>query len=386
MKNFCEEIDRDEWNIIEDNNSDNYIVGSDNIDFLKIMADLDTKIDVFYLDPPYNTKKHFSYKDSHGSHDEWLLFMKNRLTIVHDTLKDSGFIFISIDDSELLTTLSVCNEIFGEENFVANIVWQRFSGRKNMSKYFSVNHEYIVVYAKNKKECAIRLLKRKETDTYSNPDNDPNGPWASSSPFANKIYHADYTIKAPDGTIYSRPEGMFWRYSEETIKEKIKNNEIIWSEDRSGFYIKRYLKDVKDGLIPTTWWDAKFAGDNSSACKEIKSIFDGKKVIDYPKPTLLIKRILEISCPPDGVVCDCFAGTGTTGQAVFDMNQSDGGTRKVILIQKLEKIRNMPWLKDMGYKNTFEICIKRMKHVREKVELASLYGDFNFNIIIRKDE
>jgi len=381
MNRIIDKINTDIW-CVDDNTSNNYIFGADNLCSLDIINNCGIGVDVFYLDPPYNTKKHFSYSDSHGDHAEWSIFMRSRLEIIQRLTRSSGFVFISIDDSELASTITLCNDIFGEDNFIANIVWQRFSGRKNMSKYFSVNHEYILVYAKDKKKCNIRLLKRDGCDNYSNPDNDIRGSWLASSPFGNKIYHADYVVTSPTGRGYTRPDGKFWRYSEKTMLEKIQNDELVWDSDT--FYVKRYLKDVRDGYIPTTWWDSNFAGDNTSACKEIKKIFNGKKVIDYPKPTSLIKRILEISCPKDGVVCDCFAGSGTTGQAIFDMNQSDGGNRSFILMQKEEEIRNMPWLKEMGYNNMLDICIARLQHARDNMDLSFFCGDFNFNIIKKR--
>ena len=221
--------------------------------------------------------------------------MYPRLLLARDLLTDDGVIFISIDDNEQANLKLLCDEIFGEENFISQLIWEKVHTRKNSAINFSVSHDYIICYAKlnrildDVKGFKRNLLPREDIKAYSNPDNDPNGPWKPDPIYANNPYNADYTIKKPNGVVLKRPNGKYWRYSEETINKAIKENKIIWGNNSSYPSIKRYLSEVADGLVPTTLFDRKFAGDNMKGTEEVNELFSSDKIFSYPKPTKLIE-------------------------------------------------------------------------------------------------
>jgi len=260
--------------------------------------------------------------------------MRDRLSKSRELLSNSGSLLITIDDIEHAKLKLLLDEIYGESNFIANIVWQKVHTRKNSAKYFSVSHDNVRIYAKNKPLWDRTLLPRDDTSAYKNPDNDKKGPWKPDPVYANNPYDVDYKITKPNGVILSRPKGQYWRCSEDTIKEKIEKNEIIWGEGDSYPMIKRYLSEVQDGLVPITIFDRIFAGDNSYANSELNQLFGEGRKMKYLKPTLLVKRILQICTKPNKneFVIDFFAGSGTTGHAVIHQNE-DGGNRKYILVE-----------------------------------------------------
>jgi adenine-specific DNA-methyltransferase len=195
-------------------------------------------------------------------------------------------------------------------------------------------------YAKNKDLWQRNLIPREGESIYRNPDNDPKGPWKLDRIYANNPYNADYKIKNPlTGEVFSRPQGKFWRYSEETISRYLSSGQLIFTE-KLGAYpnVKRYLSEVQDGLVPTTIFDRDFAGDNGLASRELSSLLESEKVMDYPKPTKLLKRILQIGSNPGDLVLDFFAGSGSMGDAVMQLNSEDAGNRRFILCQIPEKI------------------------------------------------
>lgn len=300
--------------------------------------------------------------------------MYPRLLLARDLLTDDGVIFISIDDNEQANLKLLCDEIFGEENFISQLIWEKVHTRKNSAINFSVSHDYIICYAKlnrildDVKGFKRNLLPREDIKAYSNPDNDPNGPWKPDPIYANNPYNADYTIKKPNGVVLKRPNGKYWRYSEETINKAIKENKIIWGNNSSYPSIKRYLSEVADGLVPTTLFDRKFAGDNMKGTEEVNELFSSDKIFSYPKPTKLIERLIQIGSNSKDIVLDFFSGSATTAHAVMDLNAKDSGNRKYIMVQLAEKIaENKPAYK-AGYRTIDEIGRERIIRAAKKIK------------------
>lgn len=387
----------------ENKNSENIYITGDNLDALKhLLKSYIRKVKCIYIDPPYNTgKDDFVYKDNFNftvdelterlsinedeaqrildltkrgsaSHSAWLTFMYPRLLLARDS--DDGVIFISIDDNEQANLKLLCDEIFGEENFISQLIWEKVHTRKNSAINFSVSHDYIICYAKlnrildDVKGFKRNLLPREDIKAYSNPDNDPNGPWKPDPIYANNPYNADYTIKKPNGVVLKRPNGKYWRYSEETINKAIKENKIIWGNNSSYPSIKRYLSEVADGLVPTTLFDRKFAGDNMKGTEEVNELFSSDKIFSYPKPTKLIERLIQIGSNSKDIVLDFFSGSATTAHAVMDLNAKDSGNRKYIMVQLAEKIaENKPAYK-AGYRTIDEIGRERIIRAAKKIK------------------
>ena len=388
----------------ENKDSENIYITGDNLDALKhLLKSYIRKIKCIYIDPPYNTGTDgFVYKDSFdfkaeelaerlsideeeaqrvldltkrgsASHSAWLTFMYPRLLLARDLLRDDGVIFISIDDNEQANLKILCDEIFGEENFIAQIIWEKVHTRKNSAINFSISHDYIICYAKlnrvldDVKGFKRNLLPREDIKAYSNPDNDPNGPWKSDPIYANNPYNADYTIKKPNGIVLKRPSGKYWRYSEETINKAIKENKIIWGNNGSYPLIKRYLSEVADGLVPTTLFDRKFAGDNMKGTEEINVLFNSDKIFSYPKPTKLIERLIQIGSNSNDIILDFFSGSATTAHAVMDLNAKDNGNRKFIMVQLAEEIAENKSAYKAGYRTIDEIGRERIVRAAKKI-------------------
>ena len=321
------------------------LIEGDNLEALTTLAYTHAgRIDVIYIDPPYNTgNKDFVYNDKiinpddEYKHSKWLSFMSRRLRIAKQLLSDKGVIFISIDDNEQAQLKLLCDEVFGEDNFVANIIWKHTQQSKNDELHFSRQYNYTLCYAKQK-DCLHRFyFERTEEDNknYKNPDNDPKGVWRSGdvrSPNYRKTLCFD--IIAPNGTLIHAPQNG-WRWSEESIKEKIKSKEIIFKQDYSGIIRKIYLCDQK-GRTPENLWEGPRFGTTRQAAATIKDIFDGVQVFDTPKPHELIMRIEEIASSQDSTILDFFAGSGTTLHATMQLNAEDGGHRQCILVTNNE--------------------------------------------------
>lgn len=358
---------------------------------------------MIYIDPPYNTgndsfiypdrfkenlenyQKNVGDKDEDGYliqdsifkknrkengqyHSNWLNMMMPRLYLAKNLLRDDGVIFISIDDNEVHNLRLLMNEIFGEENFVACIVWEKVHTRKNSAKYFSVSHEYILLFAKNKLKWNRVLLPRENIEAYKNPDNHQKGPWKLDPITAHNEYNADYIITKPNGVKLSRPQGSYWRFSENTIKEKIKSNEIVWGDGDSYPMVKRFLSEAQDGLVPITIFHRKFAGDTSYSKKEIDNILTLKGIFEYVKPSLLIKRLMQITIKNNDIILDFFAGSGTTAHAVMQLNAEDGGSRKCISIQLPEICEEKSEAFKAGYKTIADIAKERIRRAGKKIK------------------
>lgn len=343
---------------------DNLIIHGDNLKALKALLPLYAgKIKCVYIDPPYNTgNENWVYNDNVSSpmmqdwlgkvvdredltrHDKWLCMMTPRLKILRELLRDDGVIFISIDDNEQHRLRALMDEIFGEENFITNIIWQKKFSPQNDAKYFSDNHDFIVVYAKHKNigdetNGWIRnLLPRTEEmeGRYSNPDNDSRGPWTSGD-LSVKTYSKeyDYPIKTPSGKTIRPPQGCCWRTSKENFQKMVEDNRIWFGSKGDNVpRIKRFLSEVQAGLVPVTIWTHQEVGHNQSARQDLKKIFPEVEFpFENPKPVSLIERILQIATDKDSIIIDSFAGSGPAAQAVLERNRLDGGNRRFILIE-----------------------------------------------------
>lgn len=281
-------------------------------------------------------------KEDLTRHDKWCCMMYPRLLLLHELLAEDGAIFISIDDNEQHRLRMILDEIFGEENFVADVIWQKNFSPKNTAKYFSEDHDFIVVYAKNIEHWVPELLERSEDQLklYSNPDNDPKGPWTSGDLTARNPYSKGiYSITTPGGRfIEGPPKGTFWRFSEENLWNLHEKRRVWWGEDQNGIpRLKRYLSEVKEGVVPRTIWLHSEVGNTQEAKKEVNAIFaDSEGFFQTPKPSTLIKKILKIATDENSLILDSFAGSGTTAQAVLELNKEDGGNRRFILVEMEE--------------------------------------------------
>lgn len=348
---------------------DNLIIHGDNLKALKaLLPTYAGKVKCIYIDPPYNTgNEKWAYndnvnhpmfqewlgkivdKDDLTRHDKWLCMMMPRLKLLRDLLAEDGVIFVSIDDNEQHKLRLLMDEVFGEQNFITNVIWQKKYSPQSDAKYFSDMHDFIVVYAKYRNEGTEKrgwvrnlLPRTKEMDArYSNPDNDSRGPWKSSGLDAKTYMKAyDYGITTPSGRKVNPPKGTSWRVGRKKFKELVKDNRIWFGEKGNNVpSIKRFLSEVQQGLVPVTLWFREDVGDNQYAKKEIKEIFpETKTPFPTPKPSTLIKQIVKIATNKDDIVLDSFAGSGTTAHAVLDVNKEDGGDRKFVLVELEDEV------------------------------------------------
>lgn len=389
--------DSKEWN-----NTENLYIEGDNLEILKLLQkSYFEKIKVIYIDPPYNTGNDFVYKDnfkdsldnykkitgqidtdgnmnttnteSNGRyHSDWLNMMYPRLKLARNLLTDDGVIFISIDDNEQSNLKKMSDEIFGENNFVSTVIWQRAYSPVNLKKHFSVNHDYILAYAKNMSLLECNGLKRSEVanDRYANLDNDYRGKWTSSDlsvgpAIADKVYE----IVTPSGRKILPPSGYCWRLSRNRFDDFVKDNRIWFGKSGNNTpRIKRFLNEVKDGITPLTIWEYKEVGHSQSAKQDLKKLFDGKSYFDYPKSVPLIKRILELYTKGDSIILDFFSGSATTAHSVMQLNTEDNGRRKFLMVQLPENLQEKSEAYQNGYKNICEIGKERIRRAGKMIE------------------
>lgn len=304
------------------------------------------QIKLIYIDPPYNTGNDgFKYNDKFN-HSTWLTFMKNRLEVAKELLRDDGVIFISIDDDEAHYLKIICDEVFGRENFVANIVWQKKYGPANDAKWFSDSHDHIFVIARKKINWKPNLFTRndKQLKDFKNPDNDERGLWrASDLSVKTPSDSCMYPIIGPDGSTYYPPKTRSWVISEEKYYELLQDNRIWFGVNGTARPMaKRFLSEVKDGITPETWWNRDFAGDNKIARYEIKALFPDSP-FSTPKPEKLIQRIIELSTEEGDIVLDYHLGSGTTAAVAHKMNRRYIGIEQMdyietIAVERLKKV------------------------------------------------
>ncbi len=375
--------------------TENLIIEGDNLEALKLLQKSYLgKIKMIYIDPPYNTGNDFIYPDNYSEslqtyleytgqvdaegrkfgtnadtdgrfHSKWLNMMYPRLYLARNLLLEDGVLFVTIDDREVRNLRFICDEVFGEENFIANVVWQKKYTRSNDAKHFSDNHDHVLVFAKNKDCFKLNLQERTvdQTAAYSNPDHSPKGPW-KATPLHAKSGSVDgflYTFK--NGVRWSPPPGTYPRYSTETLAALDNANEIWFGANgRSTPSRKTFLSEAKSGVTPITIWTYDEVGHNHEANNELKALgLDG--VFDNPKPSRLVRRMMELStsASDNHIVFDFFAGSGTTADAVLDLNKQDGGNRKFLLVQLPEPVER----KD--YPTIADITKERVRRVIKKL-------------------
>lgn len=379
----------------------NLFIEGDNLEVLKLLQkSYFEKIKLVYIDPPYNTGNDFIYKDDFKNsiqyyleqtgqvkggiklttnpetsgrfHSDWISFMYARLFVVRNLLKEDGAIFVSIDDNEVHNLKMILNEIFGEENFIAQIVWQKKFSRQSDAQFFSDTHEYLLLYAKNKSQMKINLLPRteKQDERYTNLDNDLRGSWSPDN-LVVKTYSRkyDYEITTPSGRKVNPPQGFCWRISKERLQELIKDNRIWFGPDGKNVpRLKRFLSEVKEGLVPITLWLRDIAGDTQEAVREFKELMPDSK-FDNPKPVKLLKLIITTltSSESEDIIIDFFAGSGTTAHAVLEKNYEDGGNRKFICVQFPETATSEENGFNEKYPTIAEIAKERIRRVIKKM-------------------
>lgn len=308
-----------------DPNTENMLIHGDNLLALKALEnEYGGKIKCVYIDPPYNTGNAFEQYDDGIEHSIWLSLLKARLEIISRLLTEDGSIWISIDDDEQAYLKVLCDEIFGRNNFVANVIWEKKYAPQNDSKWLSDSHDFILVYAKNKNIWRPNLMERTaEMDArYKNPDNDTRGPWQSDN-LNVRTYSAncDYPITTPAGRVVNPPQGRSWMCSPERYQELLEDNRIYFGKDGTGVpRIKRFLSEVKQGMVCKTIWYRNDVGDNQEAKREVKA-FNPKSVFATPKPERLIQRIIYLASNPGDYILDSFLGSGTTSAVAQKMGR-----------------------------------------------------------------
>ena len=319
-----------------------------------------------------------------ASHAAWLTFMLPRLSFARDLLTDDGVIFISIDDNEQANLKNLCDEVFGEECFVAQFIWQRRTS-PDMRKIVSTAHDYILAYVKEG-DCldnAINQAPLCEDDiaNYSNPDNDPRGPWASSD-FTAQGYRPNqmYEITTPGGAKYFPPEGKCWKNIESEYQRQYEEGRFWFGQDGCGVPRRKTYLNEKVGKNVWTWWKNSEVGHSQEATQEVKALFDGHSYFDYPKPLRLIKRILQLGTNKDSIIVDFFSGSGTTANAVMQLNAEDGGNRSYIMVQIPEMTPEKSEAFKAGYKTIDQIGMERIKRAAKKIKEANplFSGDLGF--------
>ena len=381
--------------------TENLYIEGDNLAALKILQESYLgKVKMIYIDPPYNTGNDFIYKDNtthtqyeedtrigmfdeddnhlfknidtNGRfHSDWCSMIYTRLRIARNFLTDNGAIFISIDDHENDNIKKLCNEVFGEHNFVACVVWQRNYAPISLKKFFSESHEYCFVYAKNINSFEMNLLPRteKQNKDYTNPDNDPRGVWKVGNwTVGPAVEKQVYEITGPTGKMFLPPSGYCWRFTQERFAELRKDNRIWFGSDGNGSPVPElFLTEVQNGVTPMTLWTFDEAGHNQIATRELRDIF-GKSIFTSPKPTKYILRYLQIGSNADDIILDFFSGSATTAHAIMQLNAEDGGHRKFIMVQLPEPCDEKSEAYKAGYKNICEIGKERIRRAGDKIK------------------
>ena len=315
----------DETKDYGDKNTDNMLIYGDNLLALKALEqEYAGKVKCIYIDPPYNTGSAFEHYDDNLEHSTWLNLMKPRLEILRNLLSDDGSLWVSLDDNEQAYCKVLLDEIFGRKNFVCNVIWQKKFSPSNDAKWLSDNHDFVIVYAKNKEIWRPNLLPRTAAmnERYKNPDNDFRGPWTSGD-CSVKTYSAsaDYPITTPSGKIINPPSGSCWRFSKEKFLDLIKDNRIWFGADNNNVpRFKRFLSEVKQGMTSLTIWTYEEVGHNQDAKKEVKQ-FNAEDVFATPKPERLIERVLTLGSNKGDLVLDSFLGSGTTAAVAHKMGR-----------------------------------------------------------------
>lgn len=419
---------------VDFDNTENLYIEGDNLEVLKLLQETYLgKIKMIYIDPPYNTGNDFVYEDdfaqstdeyiensgqfdeegnrlvknldSNGRfHTDWLNMIYPRLKLAKDLLSDDGVIFISIDDNEIDSLKNICNEIFGLRNLVAEIPWQSRASIQNDTD-FSVNHEYICVYAKNRRQENRRLKESNYVEWHSkdsfvckplpldkskfdNPDNDPRGLW-KADPFdaPNLRPNLTYTVTNPlTGEQHLPPRGRHWRISEDKFSSALADGRIIFGKNGTGRpQMKSFYEEKKEfGSIDNSWFSAERVGTTTNGTKEVMNLFDGKPYFDKPKPSTLLSKLIDLANVSSGeIILDFFSGSATTAHAVMQLNVEDGGNRKFIMVQLPEETDEKSEANKAGYKNICEIGKERIRRAAKKIaeENSEAKFDSGFRVL-----
>ncbi len=390
---------------VDFDNTQNLYIEGDNLDVLKVLRETYLgKVKMIYIDPPYNTGNDFVYNDdfaqgkgdfeaqsglfdnegnqtvdpmqrnteSNGRfHTDWLNMIYPRLKVARDFLTEDGVIFISIDDNEVENLRKLCDEIFGEQNFVAQLIWERAYSPKNDARFISNSHDYVLMYCKDINIFKIGRLPRTDEANarYSNPDNDPRGVWKPSD-MSVKTYNADsdYPITTPSGRIVEPPAGRCWSLSRKAFRERLQDNRIWFGSNGDSVpCIKRFLSELKfDGMAPTSILFYKEVGHSQEGAQELVSLMGDKGVFDGPKPVRLLQRLITLAnLKDDSIVMDFFSGSATTAHATLKNNAEKETHCKFILVQLPEEVSEKK--KDQGYKNICEIGKERIRRAGKQI-------------------
>jgi adenine-specific DNA-methyltransferase len=392
----------------------NLFIEGDNLEALKLLQETYLgKVKVIFIDPPYNTGHDFIYDDDFAAdkaefleksgqeteerlrlvanlesngrfHSDWMSMIFSRLKLARNLMSDDGVVFITIDDGEQANLRKVCDEVFGETNFFANIVWRSKDTAGNDSSGISAVHNHVLVYRKSDAFKAS-LFPRNEDQlaNYKNPDNDERGPWLAVPLTRGEFRERDsYPLTNPAGVEVMPPPGNSWRRPKDEIERLAADNRIWWGKSGDSTFpsIKTFLSEVKDGVTPTTWWDYKFAGSTRRARAEIKALFEGTRGFDTPKPLDLIDKILQLSSPADeeSIVMDFFAGSATFGHGVMLKNAQDSGKRKVVLVQIPEELDA-----EAEFSTIAEISKERIRRAGQKILEGECHPDWNKDVGFR---
>lgn len=328
---------------------DNMIIQGDNLLALRALMPLYAgQVKCIFIDPPYNTQSAFEHYDDKLEHSQWLSMMYPRLVLLRDLLCEKGSIWISIDDNESHYLKVLCDEIFGRNNFVSNIIWQKIYTVKNSAKYISDMHDHVLVYAKSINDWQRNLLPRSEelNSSYTNYDNDPRGPWTTNAIQARNYYSlGSYEIVSPSGKIFSPPAGTYWRISEDNFHKLNADGRIWWGKDGQNVpRVKKFLSEAKQGVVPSSMWFHTEVGQNAEAKTEVREIFkESSEIFITPKPERLIQRVLQLATNTEDIVLDSFLGSGTTAAAAHKMNRryigiEMGEHAKTHCVPRLQKV------------------------------------------------
>lgn len=385
--------------------TENLYIEGDNLEVLKLLQESYLgKIKMIYIDPPYNTGKDFVYKDNFNKdreeelldsgqkdeynqrlvvnpetagryHSDWLSMMYPRLKLARNLLTTDGSIFISIDDNELDNLKKLCDEIFGSDNFIANVTRRRRLSQANLAQNISTIHEYVLIYSKSSDTLLNKIKPEIDESKYKNPDNDKRGPYVTM-PCTNKG-GAKYSVITPTGKEIKEE----WRFKRETYDKLESENRLVFPRGGNGkprYKLFLYEKK-KNGVIPNSWWDS--ISSNQEATIEVKNLFEGKSYFDFPKPVDLIELIIELSTTEQDIVLDFFSGSATTAHAVIDYNASEGAQRKYIMVQLPEEIDNGTVAFEDGYRNICELGKERIRRACKKVKkVTNANIDYGFRV------
>jgi len=405
----------------------NLMIEGDNLEVLKLLQkSYSGKVKLIYIDPPYNTGKDFVYPDdfrdniknyleltgqtdgegrkissnteaSGRFHTDWMNMMYPRLKLARNLLREDGAIFVSIDDGEAYNLRILMDELFGPENFIAQIVWEKMYTTKNDASLISTCHDYVLCYAKELSGSVVNLLPRtKEMDArYSNPDSDPRGPWKAVPLYADgERKNGRFKILSPTGRVHEPPPNSHWRHVEGEVLSLIADNRVSFGRNGDSLpNVKRFLSEVRDGLKAKTLWGHKDVGSNDTASREIKELLGTQQSpFSFPKPTTLIMRMIQLAASDkDSVILDFFSGSGSTAHAVFLQNLDDGGNRRFILVQLPEPLDSLDmeqkvaadFCDNLGKpRNIAELTKERLRHAGTKThkENPMFAGDLGFRV------